>query len=73
VLSEDDLTELRDNTSNLRSLSRMNASICWHQSRLLWLQEGDANSKYFHSVMVGRRRGNVISSLHVNGTLVEGV
>jgi len=51
----------------------MDTSICWQQSRLLWLQDGDANSKYFHSVMAGRRRGNTISSLVVDGGIVEGV
>ena len=50
----------------------MNASICWQQSLLMWLLEGDVNSKYFHYVLAGRRRRNVISSLLVNGTLVEG-
>jgi len=40
---------------------------------MLWLKKGDANSKYFHAVMAGKRRGNVISSLAVDGTIVEGV
>ncbi|GAU18974.1 hypothetical protein TSUD_178910 [Trifolium subterraneum] len=53
------------------SLSRLNASICWQQSR--WLKEGDANTKYFHSVLANRRRGNAISSLQVGGITVEGV
>ena len=72
-ISGDELSELRANTFNLHSMARINASICWQQSRLLWLQEGDANSKYFHSIMDGRHRGNSISSLFVDGNLVEGV
>ncbi|GAU35285.1 hypothetical protein TSUD_274870 [Trifolium subterraneum] len=55
------------------TLSRLNASICWQQSRSRWLKEGDANSKYFHSVLANRRRGNAISSLQVGGVTVEGV
>ncbi|GAU12294.1 hypothetical protein TSUD_142030 [Trifolium subterraneum] len=48
-------------------------SICWQQSRSLWLKEGDANTKFFHSVLASRMRGNSISSLQVNGATTEGV
>jgi hypothetical protein len=51
----------------------LNASISWQQSRSRWLKEGDANSKYFHTILVSRRRDNAISSLQVGGTTVEGV
>jgi len=39
----------------------------------LWLHKGDTNSMYFHSVMLGSRRGNAISSLDVDGVRVKGV
>jgi len=55
------------------SLSKANASISWQQSRSLWLREGDANSKYFHAIMSGRRRRNAISCISVGGHIVEGV
>ncbi|MCI38078.1 endonuclease/exonuclease/phosphatase family protein, partial [Trifolium medium] len=48
-------------------------SICWQQSRSLWLKERDANSKYFHSVLASRRRRNAISSIQVDGDTLEGV
>lgn len=63
ALSDDELTELRGSSFELHSLTRMNTGICLQQSRLLWLQEGDPNSKYFHSIVAGRRQGNSISSL----------
>jgi len=57
-------------TSNIHSLSWINTSICWQQSRLLWLIEGDANSKYFHSILLNRRRRNALTSIMVGGVVV---
>jgi hypothetical protein len=73
VLYEEEVTDLHEILAELHSLSRDNASISWQQSRLLWLREGDANSKYFHAIMLGRRRRNSISSVVVGGHIVEGV
>ena len=72
-MSEEELGELHDIPTDIHSLSRLNTSICWQQSRLQWLRDGDANSKYFHSVLAGRRRHNSLTSILVNGEVVEGV
>jgi hypothetical protein len=72
-LSEVELEDLHGVTADLHSLSRLQASITWQQSRSRWLKEGDANSKYFHSLLASRRRGNTISSVQVDGTTLEGV
>ena len=72
-LSTENLEELRGVTHDIHSLCHVSTSISWQQSHLLWLTDGDANSKYFHSILSGRRRRNAIVSFLVNGTLVEGV
>ena len=40
---------------------------------MTWLREGDANSKFFHGVMSGRKRQNTINRMLVDGVFVEGV
>jgi len=72
-LSEDKYGELHGFMSDIHSLSRLNTSICWQQSSLNWLRDGDANSKYFLSVLASRRRRNSLCSIVVDGVLVEGV
>ena len=72
-MSASEIDELHVVSSNIHSLSRANTSIAWQQSRVHWLREGDANSKYFHSVLLGRRRHNHLQSIDVDGAEVEGV
>jgi len=45
VLLDDEVEELHGLSKDLFSLSRINNSICWQQSRAQWLGEGDANTK----------------------------
>ncbi|GAU51099.1 hypothetical protein TSUD_411800 [Trifolium subterraneum] len=73
VLSDEEIAELHGVTFDLHSLSQMNASISWQQSRALWLNEGDANSKYFHSILASRRRKNALSFIKVDDVTLEGV
>lgn len=73
VLSEAEIAEMHGITSIIHSLFRINISLCWQQSRLLWLRERDANSKYFHSVLASRRRRNTISAIMVDGVMVKGM
>jgi hypothetical protein len=73
ALMEEEIEEMHGFSEELFSLSRIPASICWQQSRLQWLREGDANSKFFHKIMSHRSRQNAIPFFLVNGVLVEGV
>jgi len=73
ALTAEHIGELHGISTDIHSLTRLNTSICWQQSRLQWLRDGDANSKKFHSVMAGRRRHNSLSSILVDGEVVEGV
>nr|ABD28697.1 hypothetical protein MtrDRAFT_AC149204g1v2 [Medicago truncatula]ABN08490.1 hypothetical protein MtrDRAFT_AC157473g5v2 [Medicago truncatula] len=65
-----ELDELHGISTDIHSLSRLNTSICWQQSRLNWLRDGDANSKKFHSILTARRRLNSLSSISVDGVVV---
>ena len=72
-LSLEELEEMRNITHDIHSLSHVSASINWQQARSRWLKGGDANSKFFHTLLANRHRRNSIVTLKVNGNLVEGV
>lgn len=42
----------------------------WRQkSRVLWLKEGDNNTKFFHKMANSNRRWNFMEKLEVDGTM----
>ncbi|GKV29684.1 hypothetical protein SLEP1_g38589 [Rubroshorea leprosula] len=72
-LSDIDI-ELRRNSfielwKNLKIKERMSQQ----KSRKQWLKEGDANTKFFHRSIKGRRYRNEINSIRINGEQYTGV
>ena len=72
-LQEAEVIELRELSVALQSLARKHNNFQWQKSRVNWLNEGDANSKFFHNYMSNRRRHNAINVVSVDGRAVEGV
>lgn len=53
-------------------LSSLDGTIARQRARIRFLEDGDANTKYFHMMARGRRRRNVITRLRVDGAPVSG-
>lgn len=72
LVSEEE-NELHGLTADIFAFSKLQASIMWQKSRVTWLKEGDANTKFFHGIMSSHRRSNALISLSVDGVSIEGV
>ena len=58
----------RSEVENLLSLKE----ISWRQkSRMLWIKEGDNNTKFFHKMANSQRRFNHLSLLELDGVIYE--
>ncbi|GKV01676.1 hypothetical protein SLEP1_g14215 [Rubroshorea leprosula] len=53
--------------------SRARDSILFQKSRQKWLQEGDANSKYFHGCIIRKRKQNGLIGIRKNNEWIEDV
>jgi hypothetical protein len=60
--------ELKRKCLGVSSLER---TFARQWSRVRYLAEGDANTKYFHLIARGRKRRNLVPSLTVNGVLLS--
>lgn len=72
-LEEEEVDELHNLSAQILSFRKLHSNMQWQKSRLNWLRVGDANSKFFHSIMSASMRVNVIISIKVDGVQVEGV
>jgi hypothetical protein len=55
----------------LRHLLHSKDSVIFQRSRSRWLKEGDANTGYFHSCVVTRKRSNTIGALRIGDRWVD--
>ncbi|GAU10944.1 hypothetical protein TSUD_112380 [Trifolium subterraneum] len=70
-LDEVEEAELLSLPVDIMALSKLQANMYCQKSRVTWLWEGDANSKFFHGVMSSRRRANSIGNLIHEGRTVD--
>lgn len=71
LLEENEIEEIYTISAQLFSTTNILSSKKWQKSRLSWLSEGDANSKFFHGIMSSRKRRNIVLYLNVEGVKVE--
>jgi hypothetical protein len=70
-LSPDDLHYRDVLKSEVTRLTHLEESSWRQKSRVLWLKEGDNNTKFFHKVENSNRRRNFIGELEVDGVYYE--
>jgi len=51
MLSLEDQVYMKEFVCKFYSLSLMNFCLQWKGTRALWLEEGDANTKFFHGLV----------------------
>jgi hypothetical protein len=68
-LSEGEVAERIRLTSELEKNTLLEEICCRQKSWVLWLKEGDKNTKYFHKVANSHHRHNSIRHLSINGEL----
>jgi hypothetical protein len=65
-LSDEEISTLFSIKNNLFSIYQVE-EIYWQQrARMLWLREGDANTKFFHKIASSNRRCQQITSLDID-------
>ncbi|GKV46811.1 hypothetical protein SLEP1_g53774 [Rubroshorea leprosula] len=73
LLTHIDIERRRGCFIDLWNNLKIKESMWQQKSRKMWLKEGDANTKFFHKSVNGRRRRNEIYSILINGKQLTGV
>ena len=68
-INKEALHEINDNY--IRYL-KLEDSIMKQNSQLQWVKEGNTNSKFFHSLIRGRRKKLLIDKIHEKGEWFQG-
>lgn len=67
----ENLTKLKEAKHKLNEALKIEEIMWLQRSRVLWLQQGDRNTNFFHQTVNGRRKRNTISRLHdTNGNWI---
>ncbi|XP_028078134.1 uncharacterized protein LOC114280021 [Camellia sinensis] len=69
-LQEFEKSRRREVLSSVWDLKRKKENMWQQKSRLLWAENGDKNSRFFHMMSSRRQRKNLLNSVAVNGSLV---
>jgi len=70
-LGEDDKVTRMNLLSELKLLLHKESAILNQKARLKWIEQGDTNSKCFHSRIRWRRFTNELKGVELNGTWCE--
>ncbi|KAK2401933.1 hypothetical protein QL285_051492 [Trifolium repens] len=71
-ISDTEVAQRKQLFVELWTLLKSIDSMFFNRARSKWLKEGDSNSKYFHSYINARRRGNSIVTLRTLDGWVDG-
>lgn len=65
-LTDDELIQKANITLDFEEISKYEESSWRQKSRILWLKQGDKNTKFFHKMANAHRRFNTIDKLEIN-------
>ena len=71
MLTELEIQERKVKFENFWRLLRAKDSMMVQRSRIKWLREGDANTKFFHNCVKGRASRNQVNAILVDGVWIQ--
>lgn len=71
TLEEEEIKQRKECGIEFWQCARRIESLAHQKSRINWVKEGDANTKYFHAMINYRRKKNSLPGLQVDGVWME--